>query len=112
MRYLKEKPFIKALLGVQYSINHIIDMYGEGKTPWNVTSKHQPKRRPFEEHLVVYSSSTNPSIHNRIGIGEYKGNGEWSVRNESKPIVTHWMPLPDLPDVQTNAQDDGGATDV
>ena len=56
---------------------------------------------PYYNNLVVYIDTDGDA---QIGLGAYQEVGDvWLVADEmGYPEVTHWMPLPDLPDTEVN----------
>ena len=54
----------------------------------------------FYEALVVYIDTDGDA---QVGLGAYQGGDVWLVADEMDyPEVTHWMPLPDLPDTEVH----------
>lgn len=59
----------------------------------------------------IYEGTFQPSMHfedmPQIGLGQYYKEGYWSVTGVSyigRPVVSHWRPLPELPDAEEMRQ--------
>lgn len=69
------------------------------KLRWRVASHELPKN---DEGVLISASGIfgRISFHNAILIGSYLGEEGWIIDGYEEwenPIVSHWMPLPDMP---------------